>query len=53
MDLMEYRKCDKCFRAKPFYEFYTDKDNYCIKCTKRDIEIKKLLNETSNKEDKQ
>jgi hypothetical protein len=49
---MEYRKCSKCYREKPYYEFYTDKDTYCINCTKKDIEIQRLLNETVKEDNK-
>ena len=49
---MEYRKCSKCYREKPYYEFYTDKDKCCIDCTKKELEIQKILNKLT-KEDKQ
>ena len=52
MDLMEYRKCDKCCREKPYYEFYTEKDKHCIDCTKKDIEICKLLDESVKEDNK-
>ena len=52
MDLMEYRKCDKCCREKPYYEFYTEKDKYCIDCTKKDMELHKLLDKSVKENNK-
>ena len=43
MDLMEYRKCDKCCREKPYYDFYTDIHTICISCTEKANKEKELL----------
>lgn len=47
---MEIRKCMKCKREKPYYEFYTDNDNTCIECTKEDVEMRRIINNESVKQ---
>ncbi len=51
---MEYKKCMKCKREKPFYEFYNgidgSIDNTCIECTRKELEILNIINKP--KEDK-
>lgn len=40
---MEMKRCSRCKREKPYYEFYTDDDNLCINCIKEDERILTML----------